>query len=98
MVKLILSRHISPELDTKVFVDVQKIYVEYGGVERGPYTTRRDAGVPKLKVDGNSESRWLKRRREVVQQAASKRPRTKLEVAEEALNEDVDDTKDAAKL
>jgi hypothetical protein len=33
-----------------------------------------------------------------VQQAASKRPRTKLEVAEEAVNEDVDDTKAAAKL
>ena len=37
MVKLILSRHISPELDTQVLAAAQKLYIDCGGVAKGAY-------------------------------------------------------------
>jgi hypothetical protein len=98
MVKLILSRHISPELDTQVLAAAQKLYIDCGGVAKGAYIKRRDAGSVRNKVDGNSESMWLKRRRAAVRAVASKRPRTRLAAVVDALDDDEDDTASMAKL
>lgn len=97
-VKLILSRHTTLETDATVFLKAQQVYVDYGGVDKGTYAGRRDAGLPRPQGENNSEGQWLKRRRAVVWQAAAKRPRVKLEEAVVALDEDGDDTEKGAKL
>ena len=100
MVKLVLTRHTAPEPDTEVFRKAQKIYVQYGGVDKGVYKTRRDTGVPKPRVGQplSSETQWLKRRRMVVRQAAAKRPRVSMEEAAAALDVDANDNPKGAKL
>ena len=98
MVKLILARHISPELDTQVVAAAQELYIEYGGVTKSSYVKRRDAGSVRNTANNNSESMWLKRRRAAVRAVASKRPRTRLVAAVDALDEDEEDTEAMAIL
>ncbi len=102
MVKMILVRHCTPESDHAVCHKAQHIYITYGGVARGAYRKRRDAGGVSKRPHGlgGGEKQWLRRRREAVRTAAAKRARISLkDVGEQALDEDDDvDTAKGAEL
>ena len=101
MVKLILMRHSTPERDDAVCRKAQEVYLQYGGMDKGPYQKRRDAGLARPQAcKPGTEKRWLVKRRAVVRAAAAKRPRVALEAAVEAFHDsdEGDDASAAAQL